>query len=318
MRLRPVNHQKTTDGTMSINAYHVPVMLAQCMDGLKIKPDGIYVDVTYGGGGHSQAIAAQLTTGRLIAFDRDADAINNRSTTNHQLTVIHSSFSNLATQLQMLNVLAVDGLLADLGVSSHQFDEASRGFSFRFNSQLDMRMDHRDAVTAANILNNWTEEKLWKMFSAYGELHNSKTLAKVIVTARQKANIATTYDLKTCVQKLVPPKEEARFYAQLFQALRIAVNEEMQELESLLAQVSSVVKPGGRLCVMSYHSLEDRMVKNFIASGNTSGDLHKDLYGNITSQTFKALNKKPIEPNEEELKSNPRSRSARLRIAEKI
>jgi 16S rRNA (cytosine1402-N4)-methyltransferase len=303
---------------MSIDVYHVPVMLAECVEGLNIEPGGIYVDVTYGGGGHSKAIAGKLTTGKLIAFDRDADAIHSITTTNQKLIVIHSSFSNLTTELNRLNITAVDGLLADLGVSSHQFDEASRGFSFRFNSDLDMRMDNRDDVTAADILNTYSEEKLWKIFSLYGEIRNSKTVAKAIVNARHKTAIKTTFDLKAAVQNLVPAKDESKFYAQLFQALRIVVNSEMQELESLLTQLPAVIKQGGRLCIMSYHSLEDRMVKNFIASGNISGEQEKDLYGNVTSKTFVATHKKAIEPQPEELTANPRSRSARLRIAEKI
>ncbi len=303
---------------MSIDVYHVPVMLAECVEGLNIKPGGIYVDATYGGGGHSKAIAGKLTTGKLIAFDRDADAIQSITTTNQKLIVIHSSFSNLTTELNRLNITAVDGLLADLGVSSHQFDEASRGFSFRFNSDLDMRMDNRDTVTAADILNTYSEEKLWKIFSLYGEIRNSKTVAKAIVNTRNKTAIKTTFDLKAAVQNLVPAKDESKFYAQLFQALRIVVNSEMQELESMLTQLPAVIKQGGRLCIMSYHSLEDRMVKNFIASGNISGEQEKDLYGNVISKTFAATHKKAIEPQPEELKTNPRSRSARLRIAEKI
>ncbi len=303
---------------MANDAYHIPVMLNECIEGLKIKSTGIYVDVTFGGGGHSKAIAENLTTGKVIAFDRDADAIKNKITTNQNLIVIHSSFSNLTHELRKLNFSAIDGLLADLGVSSHQFDEAARGFSFRFNSVLDMRMDRRQSLTAATVLNSYAEEKLWKLFSVYGELRNSKSLAKAIVQARKIKTIETTFDLKEIIAHLIPAKEESRFLAQLFQALRIAVNNEMKELESLLDQLAALVSPGGRVCLMSYHSLEDRLVKNFIATGNSQGILTKDLYGNITSKTFEAINKKPIEPTENEQKSNPRSRSARLRIAERM
>lgn len=302
---------------MSSDDYHVPVMLHQCVEGLNLKSDGVYVDVTFGGGGHSKAIAARLTTGNVIAFDRDANAIKNSITTKN-LIVIHAKFSSVTHVLHQQGITTVDGLLADLGVSSHQFDVPERGFSFRFDSALDMRMNVNDSLTAADVLNSYSEENLWKIFSLYGELRNSKTVARAIVHYRSKNPVRTTTDLKTAIAHLVPKKDESRFYAQLFQALRIEVNQEMKELESLLMQLPEILKTGGRICFMSYHSLEDRMVKNFIATGNLSGVAEKDFYGNVTSKTFSAISKKPIEPDAEEQKNNPRSRSARLRIAQKI
>ena len=303
---------------MDSKAYHIPVLLHECIDGLKIKADGIYVDVTYGGGGHSKAIASLLTTGKVIAFDRDADAIKNSKTNNNNLIVIHSSFSNITTELNGIGITAVDGVLADLGVSSHQFDEPQRGFAFRFDSKLDMRMDVRQHITAATVLNTYSAKELQQIFSLYGEVRNAATVAREIVNARQHATIATTADLKKCVSHLVPKNDENGFYARLFQALRIEVNQELKELEMLLQQLPGLIKADGRLCVMSYHSLEDRLVKNFIASGNVQGVVKQDVFGNITSKTFSAINKKPIEANEIEKANNPRSRSARLRVAERI
>lgn len=302
---------------MGNDDYHVPVMPDQCVEGLNIREDGIYVDVTYGGGGHSKKIAAKLTTGKVIAFDRDADAIKNSITTKN-LIVIHNNFSAITAELAERGVTTVDGLLADLGVSSHQFDEPERGFSFRFDSSLDMRMNVADNLTAADVVNTFSEEDLWKLFSLYGELRNSKSVARAIVHYRTKSIIKTTFNLKDAVAHLVPKKEESRFFAQLFQALRIVVNKEMQELETLLLQLPGIIKSGGRICFMSYHSLEDRMVKNFIASGNINGVVEKDFYGNVISRTFTAINKKPMEADAEEQQNNPRSRSARLRIAQKI
>jgi 16S rRNA (cytosine1402-N4)-methyltransferase len=303
---------------MDSKAYHIPVLLPECIDGLKIKADGIYVDVTYGGGGHSKAIASLLTTGKVIAFDRDADALKNSITNNKNLIVIHSSFSNITTELNGIGITAVDGVLADLGVSSYQFDEPQRGFAFRFDSKLDMRMDVRQHVTAATVLNTYSAKELQQIFSLYGEVRNAATVAREIVAARQQATFVTTADLKKCVAHLVPKSDENGFYARLFQALRIEVNNELNELEMLLQQLPGLIKADGRLCVMSYHSLEDRLVKNFIASGNVQGVVKQDVFGNITSKTFSAINKKPIEADEIEKANNPRSRSARLRVAERI
>ncbi len=302
---------------MANNAYHIPVLLNESVEGLNIHPQGVYVDVTYGGGGHSAEIVKRLTTGKLIAFDRDADAIRNKNTNHQNLIVIHNSFSNITTELNKLNISAVDGLLADLGVSSHQFDVAGRGFSFRFNAELDMRMDSREQISAAHILNTYSEEKLVGIFSMYGEIRNSKTVAAAIVKARKVSPLKTTSDLKNAIKHLVPARDENKFFAQLYQALRIEVNNEMDELEELLTQSTSLIKKGGRLSVISYHSLEDRLVKNFIASGSINGDLEKDVFGNVVSKKFNAINKKPIEANQEEVKQNPRARSAKLRIAEK-
>ncbi len=300
------------------DTYHVPVLLKESVDGLDIHPQGVYIDVTYGGGGHSGEIVKRLTTGKLIAFDRDADAIKNKTTNHQNLIVIHNSFSNITNELNKLNISAIDGLLADLGVSSHQFDVAERGFSFRFNADLDMRMDNRQQTNAAYILNKFSEEKLVNVFSLYGEIKNSKTVAAAIIKARRVSPLKTTEDLKNAVKHLVPARDENKFFAQLYQALRIEVNNEMDELKELLIQSASVIKKGGRLSVISYHSLEDRLVKNFMASGNISGELEKDVFGNVISKKFNAINKKPIEATEEEVKQNPRARSAKLRIAEKI
>jgi 16S rRNA (cytosine1402-N4)-methyltransferase len=303
---------------MESSAYHIPVMLDECLEGLNIKETGIYVDVTFGGGGHSKAIAEKLSTGKVIAFDRDADAIKNKVTTINNLTVIHSSFSDITNQLHQLNITRVDGVLADLGVSSHQFDQPERGFSFRFDSPLDMRMDKRQKFTAADLLNQYHADRLKQIFSLYGELRNAGTVARTIVEFRKNNVLQTTTHLKQAIGHLAPKKDESRFFAQLYQALRIEVNGELKELEMLLSQLPELVNQGGRICMMSYHSIEDRLVKNFIATGFAHGTLQKDIYGNISSKTFAAVTKKPVEPSESEKQMNPRSRSARLRIAQKI
>jgi 16S rRNA (cytosine1402-N4)-methyltransferase len=298
--------------------YHDPVMLMECMEGLNIKPDGTYVDVTYGGGGHSKAILERLgKSGKLIAFDQDEDAIRNKAT-DSRLTLIRDNFRFMQQQLQHFGQLPVNGILADLGVSSHQLDVAARGFSTRFEHDLDMRMDNRAGVTALNLLNTLPEKELVSIFSMYGEIPNSKTLANAIVKSRAVKPFAGSADFRTAINHLVPKANASQYLARLYQALRISVNDEMDALKNLLVQSAGVLTQGGRLVVMSYHSLEDRLVKNFMSKGNFEGTEIRDIYGNTAPKPFKMLTKKPVMPSEEEQKQNPRSRSARLRIAERI
>ncbi len=296
--------------------YHNPVLLKESVDGLSIKSDGIYVDVTYGGGGHSKEILKHLTTGKLYAFDQDDDAFANKQE-DEKLVLIKQNFKYMKNFLKMYNALPVDGILADLGVSSHQFDEGTRGFSTRFEGKLDMRMDKAGSITAADIVNTYVEQDLVAMFSTYGEVENSKRLAACIVKERLSKKINTTEEFKQAIVSCIPKMREQQYLAKVFQALRIAVNKELDVLKELLKQSLEVLKPGGRLSVISYHSLEDRLVKNFIKSGNFEGTIEQDFYGNKLVD-FKAVNRQLITPSEEELKLNNRSRSAKLRIAEKL
>lgn len=296
--------------------YHNPVLLKESVEGLNIKEDGIYVDVTYGGGGHSREILKYLTTGKLYAFDQDDDAFANK-VNDERLILIKQNFKYMKNFLKMYNALPVDGILADLGVSSHQFDEGTRGFSTRFEGKLDMRMDKAGAMTAADIINTYDEQALINMFSTYGEVENSKRLATCIVKERALKKIITTEDFKQAIVSCTPKMKEQQYLAKVFQALRIAVNSELEVLKDLLKQSLEVLKPGGRLSVISYHSLEDRLVKNFIKSSNFEGKVAQDFYGNKLVD-FKAVNRQLITPSEEELKLNNRSRSAKLRIAEKL
>jgi len=296
--------------------YHNPVLLKESVDGLNIKSDGIYVDVTYGGGGHSKEILKHLTTGKLYAFDQDDDAFANKQE-DEKLVLIKQNFKYMKNFLKMYNALPVDGILADLGVSSHQFDEGTRGFSTRFEGKLDMRMDKAGSITAADIVNTYVEQDLVAMFSTYGEVENSKRLAACIVKERLSKKINTTEEFKQAIISCTPKMREQQYLAKVFQALRIAVNSELDVLKELLKQSLEVLKPGGRLSVISYHSLEDRLVKNFIKSGNFEGTIEQDFYGNKLVD-FKAVNRQLITPSEEELKLNNRSRSAKLRIAEKL
>jgi len=299
------------------SVYHVPVMLRECVEALAIKSDGVYVDVTFGGGGHSKEIMKRLgEKGRLIAFDQDPDALLN-ILPDERFSLIHQNFRFLKNHLRLQGVKEVDGILADLGVSSHQFDEADRGFSTRFDADLDMRMDQLGDVDAKMILGSYTEEDLHRIFGMYGEIQNAKSLARAIVTARLIRPINTVSDLKTAVARLVPKGKEHKYFAQLFQALRIEVNKELEVLQEFLLQTEAVLKPGGRLVVMSYHSLEDRLVKNFMMKGKFRGDVEKDFFGNEI-KPFKLVTRKAIIASEEEIKSNNRARSAKLRVAEKI
>jgi len=294
-------------------------MLSECLEGLNLKAGGVYVDVTFGGGGHSKAILEKLQgKGKLFGFDQDEDAkANAAQIEDSSFTFVEANFRHMQKFLRLYGADKVDGILADLGVSSHQFDTAERGFSIRFDANLDMRMNQRDAVTAAKIINEYPEGELHKLFGMYGEIRNAKTLAAQVVQDRTRSKIETVEDFKTVLRKLAPRGAENKYFAQAFQALRIEVNKELEALEEFLEQTAAVLKPGGRLVVMSYHSLEDRLVKNFIQKGKFSGDEEKDFYGNVL-KPLDAINKKPIEPSEEEQKINTRSRSAKLRVAEKL
>lgn len=297
--------------------YHVPVLLRECLQGLRVYPEGTYVDVTFGGGGHSKAILGQLTTGKLYAFDQDADAVKN-APDDTRLELIESNFEHLRNQLRFRNAIPVDGLLADLGVSSHQFDEGSRGFSFRFDeAELDMRMDQSQLLTARMVINDYTEAQLADLFYYYGELTQARKLAHAIVVKRASAAINTVGELKQTLLPFAPKFKDYKFFAQVFQALRIEVNQEMKALRELLTQSAEVIKKGGRLVVISYHSLEDKLVKNYMNNGKLEGPAEKDFFGNEL-KPFKPLTRKSIVPDEAEQERNPRSRSARLRIAERI
>jgi len=295
--------------------YHLPALLNESIAGLNLRPEGIYVDVTFGGGGHSRAILEKLTTGRLIAFDQDADAAAN-VINDERLTLLNQNFRYLKNNLRYIGINLIDGLIADLGVSFHQFDEQERGFSFRGDAALDMRMNRQAPVTAADILRTCDEEKLADIFYNYGELTTSRKLAAAIVKARAVKPVTTVGDLTAALSGLVPPREENKFWARLFQSLRIEVNSELDALKEMLTQALQVLKPGGRMAVITYHSLEDRLVKNFFRAGNFEGESEKDFYGNV-STPLRAVNRKVIVPSEEEIRNNSRARSARLRIAEK-
>ena len=295
--------------------YHNPVLLKECIEGLNINPKGIYVDVTFGGGGHSREILKHLTTGKLYAFDQDDDALKNKME-DERFVLIKQNFRYLKNFLKMYNALPIDGLLADLGVSSHQFDEAERGFSIRFNAKLDMRMDQNGKQTAADILNTYSEEELKRIFKLYGEVENAGYLASIIFHNRKDKHIDTVNDLKMMITKCVKKGRENQYYAQVFQALRIEVNKELDVLQELLTQSLEILKPGGRLVVISYHSLEDRLVKNMMRSGKFEGEVEKDFFGNQLTP-FKQITRKPIVPTEKENEENSRARSAKLRVAEK-
>ena len=297
--------------------YHIPVLLQQSMEGLNIKPDGIYVDLTFGGGGHSREILRRLKNGKLIAFDQDPDAYSNRPDDDRLIFVRHN-FKYLIHFLDYLNFNMVDGILGDLGVSSHHFDSPERGFSFRFEGDLDMRMNKVSDLTAAKILNEYDTDKLYFIFRNYGEVKSLKKLVDNINTYRAKEPFKTTTQLKELIDGFAPSKDRAKFMAQVFQALRIEVNGEMDVLRSVLEQTEKVIKPNGRLVIISYHSLEDRMVKNYIRSGHVEiSESQTDIYGN-RRVPFRAVNRKVIIPDDIEIEMNTRARSAKLRIAERM
>lgn len=315
--------------------YHVPVLLKESVNGLHIKPNGIYVDVTFGGGGHSREILSRLgADGHLFSFDQDADAENNifedsgdakdcsneqkgkRFVDDSRFTFVRSNFRFLKNWMQYYGIEQIDGLLGDLGVSSHHFDDESRGFSFRFDAPLDMRMNKRAGKTAADIVNEYDEEQLANLFYIYGELKNSRRIASALTNARRQKPIATTSDFLSAVEPLFKREREKKDMAKLFQALRIEVNHEMTALKEMLMATTDVIKPGGRLSIITYHSLEDRIVKNIMKTGNIEGKVEQDFFGHIDSP-YKLINNKVIVPSEEEQSQNPRSRSAKLRIAER-
>ena len=292
-------------------------MLSESIDALEIKKDGIYVDVTFGGGGHSQAILEKLgDKGRLFAFDQDEDAIKNEIK-DKRLTLIRHNYRYLKNFLRYYNVLPVDGILADLGISSYQINEAARGFSLRFNASLDMRMNRESRLTAAEVVNTYPELELVKIFSKYGEVFNAKTLARKIIAARKDKKISDINEFRSVLNECSDKQHETQYYAKVFQALRIEVNDELESLKSMLAQSAQVLSSKGRLVVISYHSLEDRLVKNMIAKGKFEGDVEKDLFGNTSNRLFSSMYKKPIEATDEEIRNNPRARSAKLRVAER-
>lgn len=298
------------------DVYHIPALLTESLDGLDIRPDGTYVDVTFGGGGHSRAILERLgENGRLIAFDQDEDAFRN-IIDDPRFILVKSNFRFLKNFLRFLDVDEVDGILADLGVSFYHFDEVSRGFSFRADGQLDMRMNSQSTITAAHILNTYQEQELANIFFLYGELKNARKIAQAVVRARGQKEIVSISDFLEIMKPFTPREKENKVLALAFQALRIEVNDELKALEEMLTQGLEMLAEGGRFCVISYHSLEDRLVKNFFRAGNFDGKAEKDFYGNVDTP-FDLVNRKVIVASEEEQEANPRSRSAKLRIAEK-
>lgn len=301
---------------MHNTAYHIPVMLEACLIGLNLDPDGIYLDLTFGGGGHSREILKKLDKGHLYGFDQDPDAEKN-APDDENFTFVMANFRDLRRYLKIYGVEKVDGILADLGVSSHQIDEPSRGFSTRFEGRLDMRMSQSGDLSAATILNNYEEESLHKIFGIYGEVRNAKTLARAIVSSRANVPFESIQDFKKLLDKYAPRGKYAKYAAQVFQALRIEVNQEMAALEEMLEQSTNLLKTDGRLVIMSYHSLEDRMVKNIMAKGKLHGELEKDFYGNPV-RPLEPVTRKAVVADPEEIERNKRARSAKLRVAKKL
>ena len=295
--------------------YHVPVLLEESVSGLNIDPDGVYLDLTFGGGGHSREILKRLKDGCLICFDHDSDALANVPDDSRFIFVNHN-FRYLRNFLRYCGYDEADGILADLGVSSHEFDEAGRGFSFRFDAELDMRMNQRSRLKATDILNTYSEENLIRIFRNYGEVDNVRRLVDLIVNARTGKMITRSEEFLQVIAPCVPKQKEKKYLAQVYQALRIEVNGELEALEDMLKEAERALRPGGRLVVITYHSLEDRIVKNFLKSGNFEGKVEKDFYGHV-KRNFELVNRKVIVPSEEEIERNPRARSAKLRIAEK-
>jgi len=302
---------------MTINTYHIPVMLQECIQGLNIQPEGTYVDITFGGGGHSKEILKHLNDkGKLIVFDQDKDAINNIPN-DHRVTFVNHNFKFCYHFLTYLNAIPVDGILGDLGISSHQINTAEKGFAHRLEGDIDMRMDKQSKLSAATILNEYNEKQLLYIFNQYGEIKNAYKLVQSILSYRKNNKINTVQEFKQAIKDCIPKLEESKYLSQVFQALRIEVNNEIKALETLLSDCYNMLKKDGRLVIMSYHSLEDRLVKNLIQSGNINGEIEKDFFGKITPY-YKNLTKKPIIPSESEIIINKRARSAKLRIAAKI
>ena len=311
------NQQKGASGLPADSQdYHIPVLLSETLEGLNIQPDGIYVDCTFGGGGHSRAILSRLgAKGKLVAFDQDDDAKKNLPD-DERLVFVSHNFRHLQRFLRLEQITAVDGIMADLGVSSHQFDEAERGFSTRFNADLDMRMDQRQALTAYDVVSTYTEQQLHKLFEQYGEVTNSKTRARKIVEVRNTASLKTIDGFKNAVRDIVKGNPN-KCFAQVFQALRIEVNDELGALKEMLEQIPNLLKPGGRVAIITFHSLEDRLVKNFFRRGSFDEPEENPFINTEPVNELKIITKKPIGPTDEEMKRNPRSRSAKLRVAEK-
>lgn len=299
-------------------SYHQPVMLQECLEGLQLREGGVYVDLTFGGGGHSRAILNVMKGGRLFGFDQDDDARKQaENIEDSRFEFVQANFRYLKRYLKLHGIQQVDGILADLGVSSHQLDEAERGFSTRFNAALDMRMDQQGSLTAREVLNTYSEKGLHRLLGQYGEVRNARTLAAALIAARANQPFETIDELKAVVNRFAPKGKEFKYQAQVFQALRIEVNEELKVLEEALEQSAEVLAEGGRLVVMSYHSLEDRLVKNFMAKGKFRGEIEKDFYGNMI-RPLQPVTRKPVEAGAEEVALNSRARSAKLRIAEKV
>lgn len=302
---------------MSDQVYHVPVLLNEVIEGLQINPDGIYVDCTFGGGGHAKAILAKLgAKGKLVAFDQDDDAKNNLHD-DERLVFVSHNFRHLQRFLKLEGITTVDGIMADLGVSSHQFNEAERGFSIRFNAELDMRMDQRQTLTAFDVVQTYTEQQLHKLFEQYGEVTNAKTLAKTIVQVRNNASLKTIDGFKNALREIVKGNPN-KYFAQVFQALRIEVNDELGVLKEMLQQIPSLLNPGGRAAIITFHSLEDRLVKNFFRRGSFEEPEENPFTNTLHKSELKIITKKPVVPTDKEMKENPRSRSAKMRVAEKI
>jgi 16S rRNA (cytosine1402-N4)-methyltransferase len=300
---------------MDNKTYHIPVMLQACIQGLNIKPERTYLDLTFGGGGHSREILKHLKEGHLFGFDQDSDVLDNVPE-DERFTFVQANFRDLKRYLKLYGVHQVDGILADLGISSHQIDEPGRGFSTRYDADLDMRMNQSGDLTAASILHSYEEGELHRIFGQYGEVKNAKSLARAIVAERAVNPIQTITHFKSLLERFAPRGKQFKYFAQVFQALRIVVNDELGALKDMLTQSAEVLAPGGRLVVMSYHSLEDRLVKNFIQKGKFHGEVDKDFFGNI-QRPLEPITKKALVANSEEVASNPRARSAKLRIAEK-
>lgn len=295
--------------------YHLPVLLQPSVDLLEIKPEGIYVDATFGGGGHSRELLSRLTSGKLIAFDQDPDAVQNVQN-QENLVFVANNFAFIEEELAERGIEKVNGILADLGISSHQIDTPERGFSYRFDAPLDMRMNPGQGISAKEVLNEWELDALTAVFRRYGEVPNAYKLAGVIVARRQAEQIETTFQFESIISGCIPPRGRAKYLAQVYQALRIVVNGELEVLEKLLLASLNVLTPGGRIAIIAYHSLEDRMVKHFFRSGNFEDRLEKDFYGNSLSP-WKLITRRPVSASETEIERNPRARSARLRVAEK-
>ncbi len=300
-----------------MNRYHHPVLLDESINGLQINPEGVYVDVTFGGGGHSKAILNNLTTGRLIAFDQDQDALKNQINNDKRFQMINSNFRHLETELRKINILSINGLIADLGVSAYQFTDNGRGFSLQYDTILDMRMDKNSIKDARFVLNKYNQENLNRIFKEHADFFNPSSISSRIIQFRKKKVINTTFEFKSIFQNMVSVKNENKFFARLFQAVRIEVNDELNCLKELLIQAKNILSPSGRIVAIAYHSLEDVIVKRFMKFSSFSNDHQKDFFGN-TSPAFKVITKKPITASDLELKLNNKSRSAKLRICEKI